>query len=159
MAKIVKIGGLATILEQRISARLKQFAPGSPPFAAALHRIGIMVQREAIQNIRRKHIVDTGALMNSIQYRLYGAGAVAGVAIGSYGVPYAAAHEFGFDGMVTVRPVKARTSAFGKPTKPYIVPPYVRNQHTWARPYLGPAVRTMQAKIIEILRDLARYTK
>jgi len=155
MAKVVKIGSLGTILEQRIQARLSKLQPNDPRAVEVLTRIGMLIEGEAKLNVRRKHIIDTGSLLNSIRYRIMKRGPVSIVQIGSFGVPYAAAHEFGFDGPVTVR-AHTRVSAFGRPTKPYTMPTHTRWHRVAKRPYLRPAVTKTREAVINLIQAYYR---
>ena len=155
MAQTVTIGNFTSVLESRIATRLQNLSPKGPRIKEVMTRIGVMIERQAKINVRNKHIIDTGTLLNSIRYRLFQMGSVSGVTVGSYGVPYAAAHEFGFQGPVTVRS-HTRVKAFGRPTKPYTVPQYTRFQRVAERPYLRPAVKSVQVEIVELIRGLMR---
>lgn len=159
MAKIVKIKNLSTILEQRIAARLSHLGPQDPKIKEALMRIGIMIETEAKYNIRRHHLIDTGTLLNSIKYLLFQKGKIAGVQVGSWGVPYAAAHEFGFSGPVSI-PSHSRTqvTAFGRriPARPVTVSAHTRFMRIREKPYLRPAVKKTQSKIMDIIRGVYR---
>jgi hypothetical protein len=158
MATVVKIGSLATVLEQRIAARLAFLSPNDPKIAAVLTKIGIMVERQAKIHIRRNHLIDTGTLFNSVKYKLLGQqGGQSTVEIGSYGVPYAAAHEFGFSGLVGVRSfTRNQTTAFGRaiPAKPVTVAAHTRAMYVRKRPYLKPALADTREKIIDLVRSL-----
>ena len=145
------LGWFAAVLEKRIIDRMNRLSPKGT--AAVMIRIGAMIERQAKMNIRRQHIIDTGTLLNSVRYKLFQSGPVSGVTVGSYGVPYAAAHEFGFNEQVTVK-THTRTKAFGRATKPYTVPQYTRFQRIEKRPYLSPAGRDSKSKIIELIRSL-----
>lgn len=160
MAKVVKIGDLATVLEQRIAARLSVFKSDDPRIPEVLTRIGAMVERQAKIHVRRQHLIDTGTLFNSIKYRLLAkSNNVSAVEVGSYGVPYAAAHEFGFDGIVNVRSfTRQQVTAFGRriPAKPVTVAAHTRAMHVRKRPYLRPALTDTREKIIDLIRSLYR---
>lgn len=153
--KVVRMGDLATVLEQRIQARLANLAPQDPRMREVLTRIGILIETEAKLNIRRKHIIDTGTLFNSIRYQLRTNANRGEVVVGSFGVPYAAAHEFGFEGPVTVRS-HTRTVLFGRVVPPYSVPSYTRWHSVRKRPYLRPALGKLKGRIIELVREYYR---
>lgn len=81
-----------------------------------------------------------------------------GLAVGSFGIPYAAIHEFGFDGQVQVKAHQRKISkAFGRPLKKGAkivdVRAHTARRRVRARPYIRPAVKTHQAKIMDILRE------
>jgi len=46
--------------------------------------------------------IRTGNLINSLRWELFASKGIEGVSVGSFGVPYAAIHEFGFSGEVSV---------------------------------------------------------
>lgn len=158
MAKKIPLSGLGTELERRIRARINRYGPDDPKLKGALYRIGLMLEAEMKINIRRKGIVDTGRLLNSIRTELYKKHRKVGVRVGSFGVPYAAQHEFG--GPFTDRQRRAMFASLrdrGKlgpvrqPGKGVIVGNRFR-----ARPYARPAVRKHYRRILEILKDLVR---
>jgi phage gpG-like protein len=169
MAERVAYNNLGKILEARIQKRLARFNPKDPRIREALTRIGIKIENETKINIRRQRLVDTGSLLNSIRYQLYSRRNKSGVVVGSFGIPYASVHEFGFNGPVSVpasavRPHQRQINqAFGKPIDArsvqvggYIRGAHTRNMRVRARPYLGPAVKTVRNEIREIIRSLAR---
>lgn len=160
MAEFVKIGDIGTVLERRITERLARISPKNPRINEVLTRIGILIETEAKLNIRRKRIIDTGTLLNSIRYRLEQRGSIAEVKVGSFGVPYAAAHEFGFSGPVAVRSfTRIQTTAFGRvmpEARPVTVSAHTRFMRVRARPYLRPALRKHQSRIVEMLREVYR---
>lgn len=112
-----------------------------------------MIAARAKFNIRRQGIVDTGRLLNSIRFEFFSEGDVAGIRIGSFGVPYAAMHEFG--GRFTERQRRAmfywmrRRGGPERPSKGVI-----RGGHFRARPYLRPAVIESREFIIAALRTV-----
>lgn len=93
-----------------------EVAPGSKSLRALGIRIGLAVQNHVRAEITRKK-VDTkygtgtlrrkGALINSINFKLHQRGSTMAVVVGSFGVRYAAIHEFGG----TIRPVKKKALA------------------------------------------------
>lgn len=150
---------IASELQRRITARLSAFQPGDPRLKEALLRIGILLESEIKLNIRRNRLIDTGNLLNSIRYQLFQRGEVQGVTVGSYGVPYAAVHEFGFTGTQNVRAHERQVNqAFGRSIRPTTasVRSFSRNVNIRARPYVRPAMRKHGQRITEILRGLVR---
>jgi phage gpG-like protein len=145
----VDYNNVGKVLEKRIMSRIEQFQPGDPRLREALTRIGIMVERETKKNITRprdpKNLVDTGALLNSIKYKVYERGSITGVKVGSYSIPYAAVHEFGFKGSVNVASHRRGVSN---------VSAHTRMMNIRARPYLRPAVKSVRKEIIEIVKGL-----
>ena len=146
-------------LERRIRSRLSRFDPESPELKAALMRIGILIESQAKINLRRAGIIDTGRLINSIRHELYTKGTKVGVRAGSFGVPYAALHEFG--GPFTDRQRRAMFASLrdrGKlgPKSAKVDKNVIEGGRFRARPYLGPAVLAMKPRIMEILRGLLK---
>lgn len=77
-----------------------------------------------------------------------------GVRVGSFGVPYAAVHEFGYRGVVTV-PTHQRmiTSAFGRSIRPksITVRQHPRRMNMPKRSYIGPALEQRRSQIMQII--------
>lgn len=139
-------------LISRLRARSKALAPGSAAMQEALTRAGLIITARAKMNVRRLGIIDTGRLLNSIRYELYTTGNAAGVRVGSFGVPYAAMHEFG--GPFSERQRRAMFAAMrrrGGPPRPS--KNVIQGSHFRARPYLRPAVKASAGQIIDALRE------
>lgn len=150
---------LSRQMEKKIMARLDGLKSDSPRFIEALHRIGMALEREAKLNIRRKQIVDTGALLNSIRYRIGKDSNGSFVEFGSYGVPYAAVHEFGFKGPASVKAHQRLISqAFGNPIEQRMVNVrgHTRQMNVKARPYIRPAIMEVRQEMREILRGMIK---
>lgn len=167
MAREVRYDRAAQLLESRIRERISKLgAPGDRRTKEALIRIGSLIERETKKNIQRrtprargpaKGLIDTGRLLNSIKFRLFNQQGSSGVRVGSFGVPYAAIHEFGFSGSQSVpQHERMMTQAFGRPMDPRLVTvqAHVRFMRIPARPFLGPAVRDNRSKIRSILKDM-----
>jgi phage gpG-like protein len=153
---------IASALERRINAKIDQFKQGDPRIKEALIRIGILLETEIKLNIRRNRLIDTGNLINSIRYRLFQRGDLSGVIVGSFGVPYAAAHEFGFTGTQNVRShTRNVTQSFGRPIKAKTanVAAFSRQMRIRARPYMKPAMRKHGQRVVQILRELVSGSK
>jgi len=146
----VSYNNLSKVLEQRILSRIEKYQPDDPRLREGLTRIGIMIEREAKKNITQKKLVDTGSLLNSIRFRLFQKGTISGVKVGSYGIPYAAVHEFGFDGSVKISSHERRTPSGGVTN----VTAHQRMMQIRARPYLKPAIKSVRKEIINILKGL-----
>jgi len=139
----------------KISKKISALAPGSENIRRALTLIGIRVQADTALNIRRRGLIDKGRLINSIRYELYNQGGKAGVKVGSFGVPYAAVHEFGFSGSVNIRSYqRTMTTVFGRLVDPrkVTIGAHSRKMRIPARPYLRPAVRANTNYIIDQMR-------
>lgn len=116
-----------------------------------------MLQGAIQQNVRRRSGLNvvTGALLNSIQYYVTEEdGEVVGY-VGSYGVPYAAVHEFGHNfpaRMVFPRFKKALhwVGSDGRPhfSRGHQIPAY----RVPARPYIRPAIEEQSEMIFERFR-------
>ena len=132
----------------RLKERIQKAQPDSPELRAALTRIGVLVSSQAAINVRRRGLIDTGRLINSIRYEFFKENNVHGVKIGSFGVPYAAIHEFGYKGLVNIRR-HTRQTPFGKVS----VKAHERFMRIPKRPYLTPAVRKHQNTITDVLRE------
>lgn len=158
MADQVTLGQLSSELERRIRAKLARLEPDSAEMKEALLRIGLLLESEAKLNIRRKGIVDTGRLFNSIRHELYQDRDKVGVRVGSFGVPYAAMQEFGGPftdsqrrAMFAALRDRGKLGPVRKPGKGIVQ----GNSYT-ARPFLRPAVQKYRARIIEIIQSLYR---
>jgi phage gpG-like protein len=140
---------------ERLARRVGALGPDSLQLKKAFTLIGIRLQADTMLNIRKNRLIDKGRLLNSIRFELFKKGTVSGVSVGSYAVPYASVHEFGFNGSVNIR-AYARTmnSVFGRKVDPrkVLVRPHSRHMRIPARPYLRPAVRANNAYIIDTLR-------
>lgn len=134
---------IARIAQQRVAA-----TAGSAELKKAMETIGLVVSSQAKINVRRLGLIDTGNLINSLRYETFDQGQAVGVSIGSFGVPYAAVHEFGFRGVVVVRAHSRRTRSGGSSQ----VRGHQRQAYTPARPYLGPAVKAKREFILETIR-------
>jgi len=156
MSEAIALVDLGSELEARIRKRIRTFKLGDPRVKEALLRIGLLLESETKQNIRRKGIIDTGRLLNSIQHVLYQRGDSVGVRVGSFGVPYAAQHEFG--GPFTDPQRRAMFAALRDKGKlgPTRSPGkgVIQGSRFMARPFLRPALMTHRQRIIGIIRGL-----
>lgn len=137
---------------ERLRALNAAFAPGSPKIKEMLTRAGVLLQGEIKLNIRRQGLIDTSRLINSIFYFVEQSDQKAILRVGSFGVPYAPVHEFGYDGIQRVR-AATRTSPNGTS---YDVRAHDRRMNIPARPYLRPAVEKHRARIVDFLREAAQ---
>jgi phage gpG-like protein len=121
----------------------------------ALTTIGTILEARMRLNAEDQRLRRTGNLINSIRYQLFrGTGQRAGVMVGSWGVPYAAVHEFGFRGTVIV-PAHSVSSheRRGRVVREHKRASYSRKVNIRRRPYIRPAVRELRDRIYEILRS------
>jgi len=156
MAKVL-LKNLGNEIERRILMRVRKLNPDSLELRETLLRIGILLETEMKFNIRRKQIVDTGRLINSIRHELYQRGDTVGVRVGSFGVPYAAQNEFG--GPFTDNQRRAMFASLrrtGKLRRDRVSKGVIRGNTFSARPFLRPAVETHRQRIIEIFKTFLR---
>lgn len=166
-------------IEKRIISRLQRFEGDDPKLREALFKIGYLLEAQIKLNIRSNKLIDTGRLINSIRSEV----SKDGLTVGSYGVPYAAIHEFGgtinaknsryltiplsdefkgrsarefsdlFTKKVGNRLFLARRTEDGKLQFCYLL----RESVTMAsRPYMRPALEKHKKRIVEILMELIR---
>ena len=94
--KISNFVTLNEILSKTLNERLEGLKnPDSREMRVAMNRVGDNVVKHAKANVRAKGLVESGALMASIQTRRR----AGKLAVGSFGVVYANLHEFGSDGL------------------------------------------------------------
>jgi phage gpG-like protein len=148
------------VLIERLRSRLNPFLDStSPDRRASAIRIGLLISNQAKLNIRAKRLIDTGRLLNSIGFDVKD-GAQTVIEVGSFGVPYAAIHEFGFSGAVGIR-AHARTvnTIFGRQLSSPVVQnvrAHSRNVRIPARPYLRPALKSTAGRVLDIVRALLK---
>lgn len=145
------------ILVSRVAAMIKKAEPGNIGLRTLGARIGLLLENEAKLNVRRRHLIDTGNLINSISHRLEADDRGIAVRAGSFGVPYARIHEYGFSGPEQVKAhQRLQTMAFGRPMqKPRKVDVrgHVRIMAMPIRAYLRPAFDSMRDRILEIVQE------
>lgn len=143
-------------LESRIDNLISRYSPTDPKMKEALIRIGVMLEGEIKLNIRRKKIIDTGALFNSIKWKFV----QDGIEVGSFGVPYAAIHEFGSKDVKDVqrRAMFASMRDAGKLDGARVsknILDFSGPTITFkARPFIRPAVKKKKKRIVKIMQDL-----
>ena len=158
MATRTTMKNLTPVIQARIDQMIGRYAPGDPRLKEALARIGTMLEGEIKLNIRRKKIIDTGRLINSIQWRY----TTDGISVGSFGVPYAAIHEFGSKDVKRdqIRAMFASLRDAGKLDGERVSKNVVQFSGPAitfrARPFIRPAVRKKKARIVKIIQDLVR---
>lgn len=133
-----------------LSKRLMAAAAGNPRRDEAMKRIGMLLRNQTVINITkksdrangvRKGLIKFESLRDSINYKPI----ENGIVVGSFGIPYAAIHEFGFKGLVQVREFLRRGGVH--------VRAHQRNMNIPARPFLRPAVVKHKDLILTILRE------
>lgn len=149
----------------KLVARVQAMQKGADSSAVtqALTRIGLLVMSLARFNVRRQGLIDTGRLLNSLRYEfIKGTGTKQGIQVGSFNVPYAAVHEFGFNGNVMVKQhQRTITKSFGRPIEPMSVTvrAHTMKQKVKKRPYLNPAIRKATPFIVDQLRIALGFKK
>jgi phage gpG-like protein len=131
------------LLLKRLKIKEKSLKLSSPEMTAAMTNIGTVVMSQTVQNIRANKLVDRGPLMISIKYIVARINKKDSVLVGSFGIPYAAIHEYGFKGIMYVRQHTRRG---------FNVKAHERNVNVPARPYLRPAFVKHGDLIIDIIR-------
>lgn len=145
-------------LKARLIARSLNFKTTSDVFKRLLLKIGLITRNNIILNIRKNRIIDTGRLLNSIQFRVNQPDDTsANIEVGSYGVIYAAIHEFG--GPFTPSMRRAMFASlhrrFGDKI-PERNKGIVSGGRLRARPYLRPGLQQSRNAIYKALRDFIR---
>ena len=128
----------------------------TPALDRAFTRVGMILVTQAKINIRRHGLIDEGRLLNSIRFEPFRDQENHGIRFGSFGVPYAAFWEFGFNGVMKVRGHnRLITEAFGKAIKPTVVrvSPHSRTRHQRAKPYIRPAFDHHRERITKIIME------
>lgn len=147
----------AEILVKRIARRINNIESGSARSQQALFRIGSILHLRTVLNIRKQGLVDTGALLNSIIFEVKHHRDSSDVTVASERIPYAAAHEFGFQGRVNVRAhSRMIRQVYGRSIKPkaIAIKTHTRLIDVPERAFMRPALHSSRPKIIEILRSL-----
>jgi len=152
----VRVKNLNLILSKLESQKEKVSAHKNPALKAALTRAALLITNQAKLNIRGHGLIDTGRLLNSLRYEFYKPDPeTIGVRIGSFGVPYAAAWEFGFNGSVMIRAHnRLMTQAFGKPLESAVlarVRAHRRLINIPKKSYLKPAYEANKNRITNLI--------
>lgn len=82
----------STIDDSGVRAKLDNISKRGQNITPALRRIGMLLVGQIKLNIRSQGLIDQGALLNSIDYKLINQHSLE---VGSYGAPYAVTHEYG----------------------------------------------------------------
>jgi hypothetical protein len=110
-------------------------------------RIGTLLTAQTKKNIRTERLIDTGRLLNSIASKTATTPKGFIIQYGSYGVNYAAAHEYGFRGQVSV-PAHTRRSKKGTV---YNVRSYTKFMRIRERAFIRPAYVMQRDRIKKIV--------
>lgn len=122
----------------------------------ALIRVGAVLEAETKLNIRRWGMVNTGRLINSIRYQVRELGGEKmELAVGSYGIDYAAMNEYG--GRMSRRQIRAMFASFAgrAPRAGKNVVSIYRDGSGYfkARPYLRPAIDKHRKFMLDLIRQ------
>ena len=99
----------------------------------------------------------TGALGRSIQTEVTESGEqVTGKVFSSGDVKYAAVHEYGFDGVVNVKP-SIRTMVFGREVAPFTVAGYSYHMHMPERSFLRSSLADQAEEIVAGIQKAAIF--
>lgn len=155
------------VIIDRLRAHIQANAPTNDRVKAGLLRVAMIVTAKAKLNVRKSKpsIIDTGHLSNSLRWEFRKNGDVNSIAIGSFGVIYAAMNEFG--GPISEKQRRAMFAAMSKrrvkraPRNPPVVTknPNGEGLYWRPRPYLTPAFVSSKDQILAIINDLIGQKK
>lgn len=125
--------------------------------SARLVKIMIRMGRAWQSYARVKAPIDTGMLRDSLQFKVIPQGkTLIRLELGSYGVPYAAAQEFGINKIVRVRQHR-RVSPLGRS---YNVRTHrrrmVRRAANNGHGFMRPAIERIRPTLVRLLQDIAK---
>jgi phage gpG-like protein len=144
---------------EALQKRLTDASPSSGPVKHALMRMGAILVAQIKMNIRRKRIIDQGRLLNSIRFQFVrpeeGSTELGlRMLIGSFGVPYAAMHEFG--GTYRQQQMRAMFASLknrGKLNKSGGGKGIMQGRYLRARPYIRPAWERHKDRVTELIKE------
>jgi phage gpG-like protein len=138
----------ADALVKRVQGKLKVMDFKNRETAQKFVRIALLLENQTKINIRRRGLVDTGALLNSITSSVVRLKSdEARIEWGSVGVMYAAVHEFGLRGTINI-PSHTRTRSGNT----HNVRSHSRQVNFRERPYIRPSLVMQRRKILQILK-------
>jgi len=138
----------ADVLVKRVKERLKVIDFKDRETAQKFVRIALLLENQTKINIRRRGLVDTGALLNSITSSVVRLKSdSARIEWGSVGVRYAATHEYGLRGTINI-PSHSRTRKSGNT---HTVRAHSRQVNFRERPYIRPSLIQQRRKILKIM--------
>jgi len=132
-----------------------RMSPTSPAMKTALIRASVILVSQIKLNLRAKKIVDQGRLLNSIRYEFIKTSDqdTLRVLVGSFGVPYAAMHEFG--GHYPRRQMRAMFASLrdqGKLNSKGGGKGVLVNGQLRARPYIRPAFLLHKQRVMDYIK-------
>jgi hypothetical protein len=138
----------ADVLVKRVQGKLKVLDFKDRETAQKFVRIALLLENQTKLNVRRRGLVDTGALLNSITSMVTRLKSdSARIEWGSVGVRYAATHEFGLKGTVNI-PSHNRTRSGNTHT----VRAHSRQVNFREQPFIRPSIIQQRRKILQILK-------
>lgn len=143
---------------KQLSAKLNNLRIDSPKVRKAMELIGLNLSNAIKLNVRKKGIIDTGQLINSIKHRVFAKTGSIGVLAGSFGAPHAALNEFGTNNFKDSqrRAMFAALRNRGKLKKDNPGKGVLRGKRWKPRPYMRPAFKEQLPLIRQILRKLTQ---
>lgn len=147
-----------------LTARLLQmqmaFKTTDEAFKRMVTTVGLLARNSIIMQIRKKKIIDTGALINSIRFTVNNEDETkANVAVGSYGVVYAAINEFG--GSFGDAQRKAMWAALRRrygSNIPQRNKNVIQGKTFRARPFLRPGIEQARPAVMRTIRQYLKDT-
>lgn len=147
------------LVAKRVSKYLNSFEPSNPKFKEAVYKIAVALTDQTKVNIRKKGLIDSERLLNSIVSRVKTEGrSITDIEIISKKVPYARVLEEGYKGTLSVKQHRhLQVHFWGVPVNPFMVDvrAYNRKLKIKKRPYMRPAFKQSKTTIQNIFRELA----
>jgi hypothetical protein len=145
-------------LIKAVRVKLGRYDYSDPENKKILNRIGLLLKNQTVLNINKQDVRAEGHLRASINYKIVtSSDGSATVEYGSYGIIYAALHEYG--GPFTSAMRRAMFAKFAErdknskgPKKPFVNKRLIEGGYMKARPYMRPALVQQHQRILEILR-------
>jgi phage gpG-like protein len=134
---------------------LNKFASGDSPFLArALHRAGSLLANQIRLELRQSGLRRrTGDLANSIDYRIKQQSGRPVAEVGSFGVKYAAIHEFGGAYSIPAH-VRNQTTVWGRRLEtPIQVNVRAHTRNYTARPFVRPAILRQADNVAAVIKE------
>lgn len=154
-------------LIRQIQKRIFSMMPNDKKMRKALFFAGTQILNQTKINIRTpsltgsgklKPLIDRGFLRNSIQMLVLKANENGGeLAVGSFGIPYARLHEYGYQGPFQIPAHQRRiTQDFGRKIDPKVVnvKAHIANRRYPPRPYLTPAFEVSREYVNRVIRTV-----
>jgi phage gpG-like protein len=147
------------MITNNIQGRLKQLGIdqfSEKALANKARRIGAMLTLQTKKNIKGHSLIDTGRLINSIGTEIMSSRKGFVLKYGSFGVDYAAVHEFGSRKNVAIPThTRQQTMVYGRRVNPFTVTvsAHTRKQNIEEKPFIRPSLAQKRKRIIKILME------